>query len=80
MNSKNYLFSGVILFTLFFASPMYSQVTLIPLFQNSEYLVLDNIFAVNIVNSTNSSIDGFLEINIEDRNTGDLVSLCDHGG
>lgn len=59
--------------SLLLVTSLKSQVTLIPLFQGSEYLVLDNIFSVNIVNPTSTRLEGFLEINIEDRNTGELV-------
>lgn len=74
MMSLKVLIKNILLAMLFLCTAsLYSQVTLIPLFQNSEYLIFDNLFHVNIVNPTNNNIDGFLEISVEDRNTGNSI-------
>ena len=51
----------------------FTQVTILPLFQKSEYLLFDNLYQVNLINSTGSNIQGFLEIIVEDRNSGQSV-------
>ncbi len=45
-----------------------AQVTIIPLNQNSEILLFDNLFHVNLINSTGTNIQGYLEITVEDSN------------
>jgi len=56
-------------FALSFCQFVSAQIVIVPLHQNAEFLAFDNLYQVNLINSTGINIEGFLEITVEDRNS-----------
>lgn len=65
----------VLFFIILFSTFAKAQVLIVPSFQNSELFFFDHLFQVNLINSTNQSIQGVLEIDVENRNQERVVKV-----
>lgn len=68
-------FSFLIICCCFGMSLLKAQVTIIPVHQNSEIFLFDQLFQVNVLNVSGITQTGFLEISIEDRNRSTVVTV-----